>query len=62
MRNLFYFPVTANEIFQAIEQIPSKPMGLYVGCTNGILKQGLINYFQNEERMNELLEQLRIKL
>jgi hypothetical protein len=59
MRNLLEYPVTADEIFGAIEEIPFEPM--MCGNMNGVLKRGLANYFKNEERMVELLEQLRIK-
>lgn len=59
MRNLLQYPVTSEEIFDAIDQIPFDPM--QCGSMNGMLKQGLKNYFQNEVRMAEILEQLRIK-
>lgn len=60
MRNILQYPVTAEEIFGAIEDIPFEPRAC--GNMNGVLKQGLANYFKNEERMAELLEQLRIKV
>jgi hypothetical protein len=60
MRNQLEYPVTADEIFGAIEEIPFDPR--MCGNMNGVLKQGLAKYFKNEERMAELLEQLRIKI
>ncbi|MDE1830207.1 MAG: hypothetical protein KGI25_07775 [Thaumarchaeota archaeon] len=60
MRNLLQYPVTSEEIFDAINQIPYDPQ--LIGNMNGVLKRGLAEYFKNEERMAELLEQMRIKI
>lgn len=58
MRNLLAYPITANEILHEIEQIPFNPQ--MCGSLSGIIKQGLKTYFDNPDRMHELLEQLRI--
>lgn len=59
MRNLLQYPITGDEVLREIEQIPWEPE--QCGSLSGIIKQALANYFNNEERMNELLEQLRIR-
>lgn len=60
MRNLLEYPITGDEIINEIEQIEWDPM--MCGSLTGIIKQGLLNYFKNADRMNELTEQLRIKI
>lgn len=60
MRNLLQYPITGDEIIYEIEQIPFESM--QCGSLIGIIKQGLLNYFKDVDRMNELTEQLRIKI
>lgn len=62
MRNLLEYPIDSDEIIYEIEQIQWDPMVDGVGGLTGIIKQGLLDYFNNPDRMNELLEQLRVKI
>jgi hypothetical protein len=52
------YPVDADEIFQTVERLPDSEA---VGDLSGYIKVSLQTYFKNDEHMNALLEQMRIK-